>query len=192
MLNKQQLEDMKRTGLSVGLTNTDIIDLFAHIIILQSELDQANANKDAAVAHSEAWQAAMLEAQREANTLKELVPEKVALPNGMVDWINYYLSRGCLKTHLLYDVIASPAERKVLDDHNISVEQLGSALYYGYTIEPEPTIMDKLRTSLTPVVEGVLQAYSGSMSSEITRELLDKIMPLTDTVIKAMEQEQQK
>lgn len=51
-------------------------------------------------------------------------------------------------------------------------------------------VEEQLRTSWTPVVEKVLYEYSGSMSGEITQEVIEKIMPLTREIIKAMELEQ--
>lgn len=57
-------------------------------------------------------------------------------------------------------------------------------------MDKQQQVMDQLRTEWTPIVKKVLYEYTGSMSEEITQEVIAKIMPLTREIIKAMEIEQ--
>jgi hypothetical protein len=54
----------------------------------------------------------------------------------------------------------------------------------------EETTEEQLRTAWTPLIQRVLYDYTGSAAEEITQEVIDKIMPLTREIIKAMELEQ--
>jgi|GEM_PF-4847798 len=65
------------------------------------------------------------------------------------------------------------------------------ALVNGYTIEEPPSVEDKLRTEWTPILEEILEEYTGNGESvPLTQSIIDKMLPLTRNIIKAMELEQ--
>lgn len=138
--------------------------------------------------------------QQERERKKVALPKKVAealeevkssVPGADTDYFIWSI----IRCDIINNRDFAPESYEILNNHANNapngVTDLVSAFEYGYTVEPEPTVEDKLRSEWTPVIEKVLHDYNGSASKEITRELLDKMMPLTRKIIKAMEQEQQ-
>lgn len=139
--------------------------------------------------------------EAEKSELQQQVPQMVVLPKEVASALENTIPGGenpdldyYIWSIIRFDVNDIEIKSKNYDtlfnyanEHERGITNLVRAVRFGYTIEPEPTTEDKLKANWSPAMEKVLHEYVGNAAPEATKEIIDKIMPITREIIKTEE-----